>query len=125
MLVQCKKPACVDGCPVGVDIPGFVKLVAASDFADAARLIREKNALPAICGRVCPQDDQCEKDCLLGNKGDPVAVGALERFAADFERETEQVTLPARAPKTGLRSRRGGQRPGRPHHGCRHGRQGS
>ena len=59
--LQCKKPTCVDGCPVGVDIPGFVKLVAAGDFAGAARLIREKNALPAICGRVCPQDDQCEK----------------------------------------------------------------
>jgi glutamate synthase (NADPH) small chain len=101
--LQCKKPACVAGCPVGVDIPGFVKLVAASDFTGAARLIREKNALPAICGRVCPQDDQCEKECLLGNKGDPVAVGALERFAADFERETDQVTLPPRAPKTGRR----------------------
>ena len=101
--LECKKPACVGGCPVGVDIPGFVKLVAASDFAGAARLIREKNALPAICGRVCPQDDQCEKVCLLGNKGEPLAVGALERFAADFERETDQVTLPPRAPKTGCR----------------------
>jgi glutamate synthase (NADPH/NADH) small chain len=101
--LQCKKPACVDGCPVGVDIPGFVGLVAAGDFAGAARLIREKNALPAICGRVCPQDDQCEKVCLLGAKGEPLAVGALERFAADFERETDQVTLPARAPKTGRR----------------------
>ena len=101
--LQCKKPTCVDGCPVGVDIPGFVGLVAASDFAGAARLIREKNALPAICGRVCPQDDQCEKVCLLGNKGEPLAVGALERFAADFERETDQVTLPQRAPKTGRR----------------------
>ena len=65
--------------------------------------IREKNALPAICGRVCPQDDQCEKECLLGNKGEPLAVGALERFAADFERETDQVALPPRAPKTGRR----------------------
>ena len=101
--LQCKKPACVDGCPVGVDIPGFVKLVAASDFAGAARLIRQKNALPAVCGRVCPQDDQCEKECLLGNKGEPISVGALERFAADFERETDQVTLPPRADKTGCR----------------------
>jgi glutamate synthase (NADPH/NADH) small chain len=101
--LQCKKPTCVDGCPVGVDIPGFVQLVAASDFAGAARRIREKNALPAICGRVCPQDDQCEKECLLGNKGEPLAVGALERFAADFERETDQVTLPPRAKKTGRR----------------------
>jgi glutamate synthase (NADPH) small chain len=101
--LQCKKPACVDGCPVGVDIPGFVKLVAAGDFAGAARRIREKNALPAVCGRVCPQDDQCEKMCLLGKKGEPLAVGALERFAADFERETDQVTLPARAARTGCR----------------------
>jgi glutamate synthase (NADPH) small chain len=101
--LECKKPACVDGCPVGVDIPGFVKLVAAGDFAGAARLIREKNALPAVCGRVCPQDDQCEKLCLLGKKGEPLAVGALERFAADFERETDQVTLPPRAAKTGCR----------------------
>jgi glutamate synthase (NADPH) small chain len=101
--LQCKKPTCVDGCPVGVDIPGFVKLVAASDFAAAARLIRQKNALPAICGRVCPQDDQCERQCLLGNKGEPLAVGALERFVADFERETDQVTLPPRPDRTGHR----------------------
>ena len=101
--LQCKKPACIDGCPVEVDIPGFVKLVAAGDFARAAQLIREKNALPAICGRVCPQDDQCEKLCLLGKKGEPLAIGALERFAADFERESDQVTLPKRAPSTGRR----------------------
>ncbi len=101
--LQCKKPACVEGCPVQVDIPGFVGLVAAGDFAGAARRIREKNALPAVCGRVCPQDDQCEKLCLLGKKGEPLAIGALERFAADFERETDQVTLPPRAAKTGFR----------------------
>ena len=101
--LQCAKPACVDGCPVGIDIPGFVKLVAEGEFAGAARRIREKNALPAICGRVCPQDDQCEKLCLLGKKGEPLAIGALERFAADFERETDQVTLPKRAAKTGCR----------------------
>ena len=101
--LQCKKPACVDGCPVGVDIPGFVKLVAEGEFAAAARRVREKNALPAICGRVCPQDDQCEKVCLLAKKGEPLAIGALERFAADFERETDQVSLPQRAAKTGHR----------------------
>ncbi len=101
--LQCKKPACVDACPVQVDIPGFVGLVATGDFAGAARLIREKNALPAICGRVCPQDDQCEKTCLLGKKGEPLAIGALERFAADFERETDQVSLPPRAKRTGRR----------------------
>jgi glutamate synthase (NADPH) small chain len=101
--LRCKKPACVEGCPVQVDIPAFVDLIAAGDFAGAARSIREKNALPAVCGRVCPQDDQCEKLCLLGKKGEPLAIGALERFAADFERETEQVTLPPRAARTGCR----------------------
>jgi glutamate synthase (NADPH/NADH) small chain len=101
--LQCKKPACVSGCPVGVDIPGFVRLVAEGEFTAAARLIREKNALPAICGRVCPQDDQCEKECLLGKQGEPLAIGALERFVADYERETDQVVLPQRAPRTGFR----------------------
>jgi glutamate synthase (NADPH/NADH) small chain len=86
-----------------VDIPAFVKLVAAGDFAAAAQVIRRTNALPAICGRVCPQDDQCEKHCLLGKKGEPLAIGALERFAADFERQTDQVTLPRRAASTGRR----------------------
>ena len=100
---QCAKPSCVDGCPVGVDIPGFVALIAAREFAAAARLIRRRNALPAVCGRVCPQDDQCEKECLLGRTGEPLAIGALERFAADFERETDQVVLPLRAPRTGRR----------------------
>jgi len=101
--LQCKKPTCVDGCPVAVDIPGFVKLIADGKFAPAAQLIRRRNALPAICGRVCPQDEQCEKVCLLGKKGEALAVGALERFAADFERETDQVKLPRRAPRTGKR----------------------
>jgi len=100
---QCKKPACVDGCPVHVDIPGFVALIAKGEFAPAARLIRRRNALPAVCGRVCPQDDQCEKECLLGKTGEPLAIGALERFAADFERETDQVRLPRRAPRTDKR----------------------
>jgi glutamate synthase (NADPH/NADH) small chain len=101
--LQCKKPACVGGCPVSVDIPTFVRLIGESKFAEAARTIREKNALPAICGRVCPQDEQCEAVCVLGKTGEPVAVGALERFAADFERGTEQVQLPKRAPHTGKR----------------------
>jgi glutamate synthase (NADPH/NADH) small chain len=101
--LQCKKPACVGGCPVEVDIPGFVALIAKGEFAPAAQLIRRRNALPAICGRVCPQDEQCEKACLLGKKGEALAVGALERFAADFERETDQVKLPRRAPRTGRR----------------------
>lgn len=101
--LDCKKPSCVSGCPVEVDIPGFIKLIKAGEFVEAARLIKQKNALPAICGRVCPQDDQCEKVCLLGKKDEPVAIGALERFAADYERETDSVTIPRKAPATGKR----------------------
>jgi glutamate synthase (NADPH) small chain len=101
--LRCKKPGCVDDCPVGVDIPGFVELIAGGDFVAAARVIRRRNALPAICGRVCPQDDQCEKSCVLARNGEAVAVGALERFAADFERETEQVRLPRPAHPSGHR----------------------
>jgi len=101
--IQCKKPLCVAGCPVGVDIPGFIGLIKESKFVEAARMIKEKNALPAICGRVCPQDDQCEKVCVLGKKEQPVAVGNLERFAADFERETDAVTIPRKTPSTGKR----------------------
>jgi glutamate synthase (NADPH/NADH) small chain len=88
---------------VGIDIPGFIRLIKAGDFVEAARLIKQKNALPAVCGRVCPQDDQCEKVCIVGKNGDPVAIGNLERFAADFERETEAVALPRKAPSTGKR----------------------
>lgn len=101
--LDCKKPACVAGCPVEVDIPGFIRLIKEGQFVEAARLIKQTNALPAVCGRVCPQDDQCEKACILGKKEDPVAIGALERFAADFERETDAVTIPRKAPATGKR----------------------
>lgn len=101
--LECKKPACVGGCPVGIDIPGFIRLVKAGEFVEAARLIKQKNALPAVCGRVCPQDDQCEKVCIVGKNGDPVAIGNLERFVADFERETDAVSLPRKAPPTGKR----------------------
>jgi len=92
--MQCKKPVCICGCPVGVDIPGFLQLVADGEFAAAARLIKSRNALPAVCGRVCPQESQCEERCLLGKKFEPVAVGRLERFAADYERENDLVELP-------------------------------
>ncbi len=85
--IQCKKPLCVGGCPVEVDISGFIKLVAEGKFDEAARKIKETNALPAICGRVCPQEEQCELKCVLGVKGEPVAIGTLERFVADWERE--------------------------------------
>jgi glutamate synthase (NADPH) small chain len=101
--LECKKPACVSGCPVEVDIPGFIRHIKAGEFVEAARLIKQKNALPAVCGRVCPQDDQCEKVCLVGKKGEPVAIGNLERFAADFERETDAVTTPRKASPSGKR----------------------
>ncbi|MFH2034697.1 MAG: NADPH-dependent glutamate synthase [Candidatus Margulisiibacteriota bacterium] len=87
--IQCKNPKCVGGCPVEIDIPAFIKCIAEGDFAGAAKKLKEKNSLPAICGRVCPQEDQCEKECILGIKGKPVAIGALERFAADWERTHE------------------------------------
>jgi glutamate synthase (NADPH/NADH) small chain len=99
--LKCKKPKCVEGCPVRVDIPGFIKLIEEGDFDRAAQKIKETNCLPAICGRVCPQESQCEALCLLGKKGDPVAVGRLERFAADYERQQGKIELPQKAPLTG------------------------
>jgi glutamate synthase (NADPH/NADH) small chain len=87
--LQCKKPLCREGCPVEIDIPNFISQVAAGDFAGALRKIQEKNSLPAICGRVCPQENQCEARCILGKKGSPIAIGALERFAADWGRENK------------------------------------
>jgi len=82
--LQCKKPICIDGCPVEIDIKSFIKLISEKEHKKALDKIREKNALPAICGRVCPQEDQCEKKCVLGIKNDPVAIGKLERFVSDF-----------------------------------------
>ncbi|NQU16489.1 MAG: NADPH-dependent glutamate synthase [Candidatus Saganbacteria bacterium] len=90
--IQCKKPKCVDGCPVEIDIPAFIKLVAEGKQDEALAKIKEKNALPAVCGRVCPQEDQCEKLCILGIKGKPVAIGALERFAS--EQPSPSIPLP-------------------------------
>ncbi|MBI5326900.1 MAG: NADPH-dependent glutamate synthase [Deltaproteobacteria bacterium] len=92
--IQCKNPLCVGGCPVNIDIPWFVRLIAEGKFVDAAKKLKETNALPAVCGRVCPQEDQCEKVCLVGKKGQPVSIGRLERFAADYEREHAEVTIP-------------------------------
>ena len=99
--LMCRKPKCVGGCPVQVDIPGFLSLVAAGEFAQAARKIKDSNCLPAVCGRVCPQESQCEGECVLGVRGQPVAIGALEWFAADYEREHEMVELPPCAASTG------------------------
>jgi len=85
--VGCKNPRCVEGCPVNVNIPAFIKLVQEKKYVEAAQKIKETNALPAICGRVCPQESQCEKRCILGIKSKPVAIGRLERFVADYDRE--------------------------------------
>jgi glutamate synthase (NADPH/NADH) small chain len=87
--LQCKKPKCMEGCPVKVNIPGFIGEVAKRDFAKAAEILKGCNALPAICGRVCPQETQCESQCVLGVKGDPVAIGWLERFVADWSMRQE------------------------------------
>ncbi|MBN1195234.1 MAG: NADPH-dependent glutamate synthase [Methanomicrobiaceae archaeon] len=100
--LQCKKPACVGGCPVCIDIPGFIAAVAERDFRRAAAILRDQNMLPAICGRVCPQESQCEGVCILGIKSEPVCIGALERFVADWER-AQGIIPPAVAPPTGKR----------------------
>ena len=99
--LQCKKPACMEGCPVGVDIPGFIKFIADGEFTKGIRKIWEKNALPAVCGRVCPQELQCEGKCIVGKKGEPVAIGNLERFVADNERNFGKGELPPKAKSTG------------------------
>jgi len=99
--LQCKKPKCIEGCPVEIDIPAFIKLINEGDFIGAARKLKERNSLPAVCGRVCPQEDQCEKVCIVGKKDQPVAIGRLERFAADWERAKGEVFIPEKAPSTG------------------------
>ena len=99
--IQCPKPTCVDGCPVGVKIGDFIGLVAQGDYLGAAAKIKEDNMLPAVCGRVCPQEEQCEAKCVVGKKKDPVAIGRLERFVADFEREHVGIKSPVIKPKTG------------------------
>ena len=99
--IQCKKPLCFEGCPVNIDIPAFIKLIGEGDFIGAARKIKETNGLPAVCGRVCPQEDQCEKVCVIGKKGDPVSIGSLERFVADYEREHGDEFIPEIPEKTG------------------------
>ncbi len=95
--LQCKKPLCVQGCPVSIDIPAFIKKVTERDFEGAAEVIAMSSALPAVCGRVCPQESQCEGKCIRGIKGEPVSIGKLERFVADWSRENGFV--PA-APET-------------------------
>lgn len=85
--LNCKKPRCVTGCPVNIYIPEFIHAVAEEKFDEAIRIIKKKSSLPAVCGRVCPQETQCEGKCILGIKGEPVAIGRLERFVADYARE--------------------------------------
>jgi glutamate synthase (NADPH/NADH) small chain len=99
--LQCKKPFCVEGCPVEINIPGFIRCIANEEFTGAIRVLKEKNCLPAVCGRVCPQEEQCEQRCVLGKKGEPVAIGRLERFAAEMEATREKVELPEIDPPTG------------------------
>jgi len=99
--LQCKKPGCVAGCPVEIDIPGFIQLIKEEKFTESIRHIWQKNSLPAVCGRVCPQEIQCEGLCIVGKKGEPVAIGNLERFAADWERANGTGALPPKADPTG------------------------
>jgi glutamate synthase (NADPH/NADH) small chain len=99
--LSCKRPFCVEGCPVAIDIPGFVKCIAERDFAGGIKKIKATNALPAVCGRVCPQEDQCEKVCVLGKKGEPLAIGRLERFLADWEAASGEIRAPQIAAPTG------------------------
>ena len=101
--IQCKKPGCVAGCPVNINIPAFIKKIAEGRFVDALIKLKEQTALPAVCGRVCPQESQCEAGCILGKKGDPVAIGRLERFAADYARKHGGVPDPVKAAPTGKR----------------------
>jgi len=99
--LQCPKHPCIDGCPVEIDIPGFIKAVLDDNLPEAVRILKDKNSLPGICGRVCPQETQCEQACSLAKKGAPIAIGRLERYVADWERANRGVLNPkAEPPKT-------------------------
>lgn len=97
----CKKPRCVSSCPVEIDIAGMMAAVAEGDFAEGVRILKDKNLLPAVCGRVCPQEDQCEGVCALQKKGGELAIGRVERFLADWEAGQEDIGLPDPPPATG------------------------
>jgi glutamate synthase (NADPH/NADH) small chain len=99
--LECARVECMNGCPVNVQIPAFLKLVAAGDFRGAINLVKDTNSLPAITGRVCPQEQQCEKVCTLAKRFEPVAIGRLERFAADWEAAQGDLPIPGLAPPTG------------------------
>ena len=99
--LECPKPRCVEGCPVGVEIPAFIKLIKERKYDEAISKVKEKNSLPAICGRVCPQEEQCQKNCIRGKTGDPISIGRLERFVADLEREKGLIITPISKPTGG------------------------
>ena len=103
--MDCVNPTCMEGCPVGIDIPGFIKNIERGEFIGAAVVLKQTSALPAVCGRVCPQEKQCESKCfyLQKLKKAPVAIGYLERFAADYERESGQISIPEVAEPNGIK----------------------
>lgn len=99
--LRCKKPVCIAGCPVSVNIPEFIKLLSEGKYKESSEILKGDNSLPAVCGRVCPQETQCEAVCVLAKKGEPVAIGYLERFVADWERNNLEFKAPEMKPKTG------------------------
>ncbi len=102
--LDCPNPTCMNGCPVSINIPSFVKHIEVGEFLNAAKVLKETSALPAVCGRVCPQEKQCERECIhLKMKKEPVAIGHLERFAADYERESGQISVPEVAAPNGVK----------------------
>ncbi len=103
--IDCPKPTCIEGCPVGINIPKFIKKIEAGEFLESAKVLKETNALPAVCGRVCPQEVQCEQACFYTQKlgKPPVAIGNLERFAADYERNSGQISIPEISSRNGIK----------------------
>ncbi len=102
--LDCANPSCMEGCPVGINIPTFIKNIERGEFLEAARVLKQTSALPAVCGRVCPQEKQCESKCIHLKMGhEAVAIGYLERFAADYERESGQISVPEIAEKKGIK----------------------